>query len=101
MKRRPWHYVGGVVSVIILDAIDMAPALIVKHITNEVQHRPAELDVVKFALLLICAYLGISVLRLSWRFFLMLPSRTLEKELRDEAYQKLLHANSIGRIVKK
>lgn len=93
MKRRPWHYVGGIVSVIILDAVDMAPALIVKHITNEVQHRPAELDVVKFALLLIAAYVGISLLRLSWRFFLMLPSRTLEKELRDEAYQKLLHGN--------
>lgn len=93
MKRRPWHYVGGIVSVIILDAIDMAPALIVKHITNEVQHRPAELDVVKFALLLVAAYFGISILRLTWRFCLMLPSRTLEKELRDEAYQKLLHAN--------
>lgn len=93
MKRRPWHYVGGIVSVIILDAIDMAPALIVKHITNEVQHRPAELDVVKFALLLVASYFGISILRLTWRFCLMLPSRTLEKELRDEAYQKLLHAN--------
>jgi ATP-binding cassette subfamily B protein len=93
MKRRPWHYVGGIISVIILDAIDIAPALIVKHITNEVQHRPAELDVVKFALFLVAAYFGISILRLTWRFCLMLPSRTLEKELRDEAYQKLLHAN--------
>lgn len=93
IQRRPWHYAGGILTVIVLDAVDMAPALIIKHVTNEVQRAPQELDVAYFALLLSLSYLTIALLRLAWRFLLMLPSRTLERELRQEAYAKLLSSD--------
>lgn len=88
--RRRWHYVGGIISVILLDAVDMLPALIVKRITDEVQRAPQELPILQYALTLVGCYLLISLLRLSWRFLLMIPSRTMERELRQEAYEKIL-----------
>ncbi|MFP5459389.1 MAG: ABC transporter transmembrane domain-containing protein, partial [Bacteriovoracia bacterium] len=88
--RRRWHYLGGILSVILLDAVDMLPALIVKRITDEVQRAPHELPILQYALTLVGCYLLISLLRLSWRFLLMIPSRTMERELRQEAYEKIL-----------
>lgn len=88
--RRRWHYLGGILSVILLDAVDMLPALIVKRITDEVQRAPQELPILQYALTLVGCYLLISLLRLSWRFLLMIPSRTMERELRQEAYEKIL-----------
>ncbi len=93
MKRRPWHYLGGIASVILLDAVDMLPALIIKRVTDEAQRAPSEIPVLRYALMLAGTYLLIALLRLSWRFLLMIPSRTMERELRFEAYQKLLAAD--------
>lgn len=93
IKKRPWHYIGGIISVIILDAVDMLPSLIVKEITDKVQQSPEELDITTYALALVGCYLLISILRLSWRFLLMIPSRTMEAELRQKAYDKILNAD--------
>lgn len=93
IKKRPWHYFGGIVSVIILDAVDMLPSLIVKEITDKVQQSPDELDIMTYALALVGCYFLISILRLSWRFLLMIPSRTMEAELRQKAYDKILNAD--------
>lgn len=93
IRRRPWHYAGGIFAVILLDGVDMLPALIVRHVTDQVQRSPDELNVTKFALLLVACYLAIALLRLGWRFLLMMPSRTLEKELRQNAYERLLDAD--------
>jgi ATP-binding cassette subfamily B multidrug efflux pump len=91
--KRPWHYIGGIISVIILDAVDMLPSLIVKEITDKIQQSPEELDITKYALALVGCYFLISILRLSWRFLLMIPSRTMEAELRQKAYDKILNAD--------
>jgi ATP-binding cassette subfamily B multidrug efflux pump len=91
--KRPWHYAGGIVSVIVLDAVDMLPSLIVKEITDKVQQSPEELDVTSYALALVGCYLLISLLRLGWRFLIMIPSRTMECELRQKAYDKILGAD--------
>lgn len=90
---RPWHYAGGILSVIILDAVDMLPSLIVKSVTDKVQKAPGELDVTSYAFMLVGCYLLISLLRLAWRFLLMIPSRAIEGELRQKAYDKILHAD--------
>lgn len=91
--KRPWHYAGGILSVILLDAVDMLPALIVKEITDKVQQSPDELPILKYVLTLAGCYLLIALLRLSWRFLLMIPSRTMERELRQEAYEKILQGD--------
>lgn len=91
--KRPWHYIGGIISVIILDAVDMLPSLIVKEITDKIQQSPEELDITKYSLALVGCYFLISILRLSWRFLLMIPSRTMEAELRQKAYDKILNAD--------
>jgi ATP-binding cassette subfamily B protein len=93
VRRRPWHYAGGITSVILLDAIDMLPALIIRRVTDEAQKNPHAIDVGQYALMLVGCYLAISFLRLAWRFLLMMPSRTMEKELRQEAFDKLLHGD--------
>ncbi len=93
IKKRPWHYIGGIISVIILDAVDMLPSLIVKEITDKVQQSPEELDIMTYAFALVGCYFLISILRLSWRFLLMIPSRTMEAELRQKAYDKILNAD--------
>lgn len=93
IKMRPWHYAGGILCVIILDAVDMLPALIVKEVTDKVQKNPHELNVLHYALMLIGCYLLISALRMGWRFLLMIPSRTMEGELRHRAYHKILNAD--------
>ncbi len=91
--RRRWQYLGGIGSVILLDAVDMLPALILRRVTDEAQHNPHTLDVGRYALWLIGCYFTIALLRLGWRFLLMMPSRTMERELRQEAYDKLLHSD--------
>ena len=93
VRRRPWQYAGGIASVILLDAVDMLPALILRRVTDEAQRDPHSLDVGHYALLLAGCYLVISLLRLAWRFLLMMPSRTMEKELRQEAFDKVLHGD--------
>lgn len=95
ISRRRWSYVGGVVSVILLDAVDMFPAIIVKTVTDSVQKNPTEFNVVPYSLALLGCYLLISVLRLAWRFLLMIPSRYIEQELRQEAYDKLIKSNFV------
>lgn len=93
MKRRPWYYATGIVSVILLDAIDMLPAVLVRQITNELQRNPGEIDLVYYASALIGCYILLSLLRMVWRFTLMLPSRSIEREVRQEAYDRLLQAD--------
>lgn len=95
IKKRRWSYIGGIISVIILDAVDMLPALIIKEITDNVQKNPQEFDVIPYSVALVICYFIISLLRLSWRFFLMIPSRHIEQELRQDAYDKLLNSNFI------
>lgn len=93
VKRRPWNYFGGVVSVIALDAIDMLPAIIVRQVTNAAREKPQELEILPYALALIACYILISLLRMAWRFFLMIPSRSIEREVRQESYERLLQAD--------
>lgn len=93
MKRRPASYLTGVLAVILLDAIDMIPALLVQRLTNELQRDSAALDLSFYALALVGCYLLIALLRMAWRLFLMIPSRNLERELRQECYEKLLRAD--------
>ncbi|MBY0518378.1 MAG: ABC transporter ATP-binding protein/permease [Bacteriovoracaceae bacterium] len=92
-RRRPWSYIGGILSVVILDGVDMLPALIVKHVTDQVQRSPQVINLLAVCSAMIACYLTISILRMAWRLFLMMPSRTLEAELRQEAYEKLLTAD--------
>lgn len=93
VKRRPWHYAGGIASVIVLDAVDMIPSLLIKEITNKVQKSPQDVDLTFYALALVGCYLVISLLRLGWRFLLIVPSRNIERELRQSAYLKILHSD--------
>ncbi|MCM2349397.1 MAG: ABC transporter ATP-binding protein/permease [Bacteriovoracaceae bacterium] len=93
IRKRPWHYAGGILSVIVLDAVDMLPSLIVKEITDQVQQSPEELDILKYTLTLVGCYFLIALLRLCWRFLLMIPSRTMECELRQKAFEKILNAD--------
>lgn len=71
----------------------MLPALIVKEITDQAQSSPKELNVWPYAAALLGCYLLISILRMGWRLLLMIPSRAIEAELREEAYEKLLHSD--------
>lgn len=71
----------------------MLPSLIVKEITDKVQQAPEELDILKYALTLVGCYFLIALLRLCWRFLLMIPSRTMECELRQKAFEKILNAD--------
>lgn len=95
IQKKRWSYIGGVISVIILDAVDMLPALIIKQITDNVQTNPSEFDVLPYSFALVACYLLISLLRLSWRFLIMIPSRHIEQDLRQKAYDKLLTSNFI------
>ena len=93
VKRRPWYYATGIVSVILLDAVDMLPAVIVRQITNELQANPSQIKLLPYALGLLACYVLLSLLRMVWRFTLMLPSRSIEREVRQEAYDRLLQAD--------
>jgi ATP-binding cassette subfamily B multidrug efflux pump len=93
IKRRPLHYAGGIACVVILDAIDMLPALLIRNMTDVVQIAPQQVHIPTYALAIAGCYLTISILRLGWRFLLIIPSRAVEAELRNEAYEKLLHSD--------
>lgn len=95
IAKRRWSYIGGIISVILLDAVDMLPALIVKHVTDSVQKNPQEFNVIPYSIAFVGCYILISLLRLAWRFLLMIPSRYIEQELRQTAYDKLLHSNFV------
>ncbi len=91
--RRRWNYLAGVVSVILLDAVDMLPALILRRVTDEARLNPHDLPMATYALALVGCYLTIALLRMGWRLALMIPSRTMERELRQEAYHRLLRSD--------
>lgn len=93
--RRPWHYVGGILSVIILDAIDMVPSLLIKEVTDKAQKTPDELNMLHYAGALVGCYLLISLLRLGWRFLLIIPARNIECELRQKSFDKLLSSDFV------
>ena len=78
---------------IVLDAVDMVPSILIKEITNKVQDAPQSIDLTYYALALAGCYLLISILRLCWRFLLIVPSRLIERELRENAYNKILHSD--------
>ncbi len=93
IRKRPWHYAGGILSVIVLDAVDMVPSLLIKEVTNQVQKAPQDVDLTYYAVSLAGCYLLISILRMGWRFLLIIPSRNIERELRLSAYMKLLKSD--------
>jgi ATP-binding cassette, subfamily B, multidrug efflux pump len=93
IKQRRWHYAGGILSVIILDAVDMLPALIIKHITDQAQVAADEVNLLTSGAGLIACYTVVAILRLAWRHLLMVPSRQQEAELRQHAYERLLQAD--------
>jgi ATP-binding cassette subfamily B multidrug efflux pump len=99
-KRRPFHYAGGILCVLILDAVDMLPALLIRRITNTIQSSPDQVHIPIYALEIAGCYLTISLLRLGWRFLLIIPSREIEAELRNEAYKKLLNSDflEVGKL---
>ena len=78
---------------IVLDAVDMIPSILIKEITNKVQKAPQDINLIYYALALAGCYFLISLLRLCWRFLLIVPSRLIEKELRESAYLKILHSD--------
>lgn len=92
-KRRPWNYAGGILAVVVLDGIDMIPALLVRQITNKVQAEPNTIDLYFYTFALVGCYLLISILRMAWRFLLMIPSRSIEREVRQDCYERLLQAD--------
>ncbi len=91
--RRPWHYAGGITVVILLDGVQMLPALIVRHVTTQAQKNPEPSEVLPWVGALLACYFTISLLRVGWRLLLMLPSRQLEREIRQESYEKLLRSD--------
>ena len=93
LRKRPWHYAAGTLSVVILDAVDMVPSLLIKEMTNKVQRAPQDVDLTFYALALAGCYLLISLLRLGWRFLIIIPSRLIEKDLRKSAYQKIVSSD--------
>lgn len=92
-NKRPWHYAGGILSVVILDAVDMIPAILIKEMTNKVQKSPLEIDIASYATILVGCYFLISILRMGWRYLLIIPSRTIERELRQSAFEKILNSD--------
>ncbi len=93
LRKRPWHYAAGTISILILDALDMVPSLLIKEMTNKVQRAPQDVDLTFYALALAGCYLLISLLRLAWRFLIIIPSRLIEKDLRMSAYQKIVSSD--------
>jgi ATP-binding cassette subfamily B multidrug efflux pump len=71
----------------------MLPALLIRRITNSVQSHPEEVSIPTYAIAIALCYLTISLLRLGWRFFLIIPSREIEADLRNEAYEKILRSD--------
>jgi ATP-binding cassette subfamily B protein len=93
MGRRPWHYAIGIVVVIVLDGVQMLPALIVKHVTDQAQQDVQRLEIWPWVSGLLLCYLVIALLRIGWRLLLMLPSRSIVRELRQETYEMLLQSD--------
>lgn len=93
--QRPWHYAGGILSVIVLDAVDMIPSLLIKGVTDKAQKSPNELNMLHYAGALVACYLLISILRLGWRFLLIIPARTIECELRQKSFDKILTSDFV------
>lgn len=93
IKRRPWAYVCGIVAVVLVDGVQMLPPLIIRRITNEAQQDPKLVNITQYAFWLVGCYLAISFLRMAWRFSLMIPSRAVERELRQESFDRLLQSD--------
>ncbi len=93
--QRPWHYAGGILSVIVLDAVDMIPSLLIKEVTDKAQKSPNDLNMLHYAGALVGCYLLISILRLGWRFLLIIPARTIECELRQKSFDKILTSDFV------
>ncbi len=79
--------------VIVLDGVQMLPALIVKHVTDQAQQDIQQLEIWPWVAGLLACYFLIALMRIGWRLLIMLPSRAIERELRQESYELLLRSD--------
>jgi ATP-binding cassette subfamily B protein len=90
LKRRPWHFAGGLICCFSLDAIEMIPSLIIKRVLDEIGLNQLSFSITQYCLTIIICYLCMSLLRMGWRFMFIIPSRKLEAELKNEVFQKIM-----------
>jgi ATP-binding cassette subfamily B multidrug efflux pump len=89
LKRRRWLYSLGLVIIILLDLVDMIPALMVKEVTKSLSVELVWSELFLKIAILMGSYFMVGILRMGWRLFVMLPARSIERELRQEVYEKI------------
>lgn len=86
------RYLMGALSVVLLDAIEMLPPIIVKTISDRIQGKLTLRDIVLYSSGILACYALIACLRFAWRYFIVLSAQDIEVELRNFLYDKILSA---------
>lgn len=86
------RYLMGALSVVLLDAIEMAPPIIVKKISEKIHGRLEFNDILFYCAGIMGCYVLIAFLRFAWRYFIVLSAQDIEVELRNFLYDKILSA---------
>lgn len=86
------RYLLGALSVVLLDAIEMAPPIIVKKISDKIQGKISFNEILYYCAGIVLCYAFIALLRFAWRYFIVLSAQDIEVELRNFLYDKILSA---------
>lgn len=83
------YTIGGIICILLLDAIDMLPSLITKNLITDLHQKNLRHPIFYYGLAVILCYFLIALLRLAWRFFIIFPARQVEVSLRKEIFSKI------------
>ncbi|RQD69710.1 MAG: ABC transporter ATP-binding protein [Tindallia sp. MSAO_Bac2] len=95
VKKYKWFYVWGVLSLIAVDALQLAVPEILRRITDALQfgtldHR----QLLNYSIIIVLIGILMMIFRFIWRILIINSSRRMEYELRNEMFEQFLRLST-------
>jgi ATP-binding cassette, subfamily B, multidrug efflux pump len=91
LKKYKKKFLIGVIWLIIVDSLQLIIPHLLGLITDDLKYFKTDIHkIIKYSLIIVIIAIGVAAFRYLWRYYIIGTSRLLEKELREDFFQKLL-----------
>ncbi|MBF0300447.1 MAG: hypothetical protein HQK51_17145 [Oligoflexia bacterium] len=91
LKKFKWSFFIGALAVVIINAIDMLPPLLIKYVIDNLKGEgKLSYPLFFYLIIFVIMYAVMGILRFVWRYFFMVNARQVETDLKKELYNKIL-----------
>ncbi|SFH53996.1 ATP-binding cassette, subfamily B [Tindallia magadiensis] len=95
IKKYKWFYLWGILSLIMVDALQLAIPEILRRITDALQLGTLEKhQLLRYSLIILVIGLLMMLFRFLWRILIINSSRRMEYELRNEMFEQFLRLST-------